>query len=233
MEVKPVVRSTLPDAIIEQVKRLVLDGKLRPGDRLPSERELGEKFSVGRTSIREALKALASIGLIKRTREGTFVNDETVLKEPLAFQLLLKRTTVEEVFETRKLFEVGLAELAARRITDEDLEVMLEALQGDDAGVDAFVRSDVAFHQAIADAAQNAVLHELYVAVRELLFQSHSFYEAFQDQEQQDRVRRIINQARADHRQLIEAFRAQDAAMARQIMYDHLDNIEKELLALR
>jgi len=233
---KPVSRSTLTDDIIEQIKKLILDGHLKPGDRLPSERELGEQLAVGRTSVREALKAVSSLGLIRRTTEGTFVNQDTLpsLREQLSYSLLSKKTTVREVFETRHLFEIGLAALAAQRATDEDIKAMENALAIDKRSDDvaSFVNADLAFHTAIAEAAQNRILCELFVTVQHLLFRSHWFYLDNDTNRGHEIVTLLMNTARQDHDHLFSAICKQNINLARKTMQGHLQNIEEILLRL-
>ncbi|MHB8986415.1 MAG: FadR/GntR family transcriptional regulator [Eubacteriales bacterium] len=233
MKLKPVSRSSLPDAIIEQIKKLMLDGHLKPGDRLPSERELGEKFTVGRTSVREALKALSFLGLLKRTNEGTFINDEPApLRNQLSYSLIYKKITIKEVFETRRLFEIRLAALAAKRATDEDLTAMEKALAADKGDVHSFVNSDLAFHVAIAEAAQNKILYELFVTVEHLLFHSHWFYLENEGKTRQEMLAPVMNRARYDHARLMEAIRSQNVELAEKAIVDHLNAMEEFLLQL-
>jgi len=211
----------------------MLAGRLKPGDRLPSERELAEKLSVGRTSVREALKALSSLGLIKRTKEGTFVNNEPAsLRDHLSYSLLYKQTTIKEIFETRRLFEIRLAALAAQRATEEDLMAMEKALSQDRGDVHSFVNSDLAFHVAIAEAAQNKILYELFVTVQHLLFRSHWFYMDNEGKTGHELVGQIMSRARRDHGRLLDAIRNQDMELAQEAMEDHLDAMEQLLLQL-
>jgi GntR family transcriptional repressor for pyruvate dehydrogenase complex len=118
MELEPVKSIRIYEDIVRQVKALIADGRLTSGDRLPPERELAERFRVSRTSVREALRALQSRGLIEiRAGEGAFVQDVSVeaLIEPLALVILPHREAVGELFEARLLLEPAIAALAARR----------------------------------------------------------------------------------------------------------------------
>jgi GntR family transcriptional repressor for pyruvate dehydrogenase complex len=230
---QPVSRSTLSDSIIEQIKKLILDGHLKPGERLPSERELGEQLSVGRTSVREALKALSTLGMIRRTTEGTFVNQEVPsIHEHLSEILLYQKTTITEIFETRHLFEIGLAGLAAQRATDEDIKAMENALTIDKRtdDVKSFIESDRAFHIAIAEAAQNMVLYEMFMTIQHLLFHSHDFYR--NKSSKQESVTVLMNTARLDHDRIFEAIITQNVELAQKSMERHLDNIKEILINL-
>lgn len=126
MEIKPIERSNLPDKIIEQIKNIIIKGRLQLGDKLPSERELAERFSVGRTTVREAMKALSYAGIIKKVREGTIVNRNVsnFFIDSLTQMLIMKHLDFEDLFETREVLEVKLAGFAAQRATIEDIEII-------------------------------------------------------------------------------------------------------------
>ena len=127
MDLEPVKSTRIYEEIVRQVKQLIAEGRLKSGDRLPPERDLAEKFMVSRTSVREALRALQSRGLIDiRAGEGAFVRDVSVepLIEPLALVILPHREAVGELFEARRLLEPAIAALAARRATREEISEM-------------------------------------------------------------------------------------------------------------
>ncbi len=233
MSFGPISRSTLPDAIVEEFRRAIASGKFRAGDRIPPERELAEMFRVGRTSIREAMKALAILGLIRRTKEGTFVSDgRPVVSDRLAWEHALQKASLREVFEMRRMFESNLAELAASRASDEDIAEMRGALQEDDGTLAGFLGSDIAFHSAVASAAQNAAIYELYTAVKDLLFRSHRVFNSAHRAGRQDQVLQLLREARKDHEELLAMIEKQDRSGARRAMREHLDRLEQALIEL-
>src|SRR2546427_9440852 len=127
IELGPIKSTRIYEEIVRQVKQLIAEGRLKSGDRLPPERDLAEKFMVSRTSVREALRALQSRGLIDiRAGEGAFVRDVSVetLIEPLALVILPHREAVGELFEARRILEPAIAALAARRATREEVGEM-------------------------------------------------------------------------------------------------------------
>src|SRR5439155_4866644 len=127
MEVAPIKSTRIYQEIVRQVKQMIAEGRLESGDQLPAERELAEKFVVGRSSVREALRALESLGLVEiRPGEGTFVREVSVesLIEPLALVMASQREAIGELFEARRMIEPALAALAARRATPEELHEM-------------------------------------------------------------------------------------------------------------
>src|SRR5579875_2792145 len=128
---QPVARSTLPDVVVGQIQQLIASGELKPGDRLPTERELCERLSVGRSTVREALRVLVTLGVLTRDRAGVYVNPE-----PPILVSSITATTVQIIFEARRLFEVGLAGLAAQRAEEDDLQEIARWLPPEGAEVD-------------------------------------------------------------------------------------------------
>ncbi len=131
-KVEPINSPRIYEEIVRQIRTLISEGKLKSGDRLPPERDLAERFRVSRASVREALRALGSMGLIEiRLGEGTFVREISVdsLIEPLALVILTQREAVGELFEARRLLEPPIAGLAARRSTKEEIQEMERILE--------------------------------------------------------------------------------------------------------
>jgi len=229
MEIKPIERSTLPDKIIEQIKNIIIEGGLQPGDKLPSERELAERFSVGRTTVREALKALSYAGIIKKVREGTIVNRNVsnFFIDSLTQMLILKHLDFEDLFETRKILEVKLAGLAAQRATIEDIEMIGNILKAMSEKANynpyEFITEDIKFHETIAETAQNRVLYEIFIAVRLLLRKA---------QEEVIRYPEIMKRSLKYHQQIFEAIKEQNVSKAKRAMFAHLDDVEKALTSL-
>ena len=120
--IEPVKRSRIYEHIVDQIHALIREGRWAPGDQIPPERELAERFRVSRTSVREALRALEMQGIIdSRQGGGTFVRtaDTEALVPPLAAAILRGRRELAEVLEVRELIEPGIARLAAERATAE------------------------------------------------------------------------------------------------------------------
>ena len=174
MDIEPVKSTRIYEEIVRQVKQLIADGKLKSGDQLPPERDLAEKFMVSRTSVREALRALQSRGLVEiRAGEGAFVRDISVetLIEPLALVILPHREAVGELFEARRLLEPAIAALAARRATREELGEMERILDDQAKEVSqgrTGVAQDTALHAAIANSAHNRAITRIVSALMDL-----------------------------------------------------------------
>src|SRR5438477_1312115 len=127
MDLAPIKSTRIYEEIVRQIKAMIAEGRLKSGDQLPPERDLAEKFLVSRTSVREALRALESVGLIEiRPGEGTFVKEVSVeaLVEPLALVLLSQREMIGDLFEARRMLEPVIAGLAARRASREEVTEM-------------------------------------------------------------------------------------------------------------
>src|SRR5919204_1811477 len=132
MGIEPIHSTRIYEEIVRQIKSMIAEGRLKSGDQLPPERDLAEKFVVSRTSVREALRALESLGLVEiRPGEGTFVREASVeaLIEPLALLMVSQREAIGELFEARRLLEPSLAALAATRATPEEIQEMERILE--------------------------------------------------------------------------------------------------------
>jgi GntR family transcriptional repressor for pyruvate dehydrogenase complex len=223
MEIAPIKSTRIYQEIVRQVKTMISEGRLKSGDQLPPERELAEKFVVSRTSVREALRALESLGLVEiRPGEGTFVREVSVeaLIEPLALVMVSQREALAELFEARRLIEPALAALAARRATSEEVQEMeriLEAQAKEVAAGRTGLEQDAEFHAAIGAAAHNRAITRIAHAVMDLLRQSRedSLSTPGRPQRSHD-----------DHQRVLAAIRARDEAAARQAMIEHLEAVE-------
>ncbi|MEW5784749.1 MAG: FadR/GntR family transcriptional regulator [Bacillota bacterium] len=216
LETVPLRKINLADEVARQLEDLIIQGKLQPGDRLPSESAMAEMFSVGRTSVREALKALHAMGLIERNKQGTVVRD--AIGQPykeLFLQLIIKKHGTEQLYEARMIFEIMIARLAANRATEEDLQDIKQYLaQMETDDYEQYVKADVDFHVAIAEAAQNVILYEAYLVVRKALTESVSeLIDYFPD---------IVKVSRAQHHAIYRAIEAQDEDAAEKLIREHL-----------
>jgi GntR family transcriptional repressor for pyruvate dehydrogenase complex len=223
MEIEPVKSTRIYEEIVRQVKRLIAEGKLKSGDRLPPERDLVEEFMVSRTAVREALRALEGSGLIDvRAGEGAFVRDVSVesLIESLALVILPHREAVKELFEARRLLEPGIAAWAARRATREEIAEMERVLEEQHKEVlqgRTGVVQDTALHSAIAHSAHNRAITRIVSALMELLTQSR---------EESLHTPGRPTRSHADHRRILEAIQRRDEGAAHRAMLDHLIAVE-------
>lgn len=223
MGIEPIKSTRIYEEIVRQVKAMIAEGRLKSGDQLPPERDLAEKFVVSRTSVREALRALESLGLVEiRPGEGTFVRAVSIetLIEPLALMMLSQREAIAELFEARRLLEPTIASLAARRATPEELQEMeriLEAQAREIAAGRTGLVQDSQFHDAIAGAAHNHAISRLVHGILDLLAQNR---------EESLNTPGRPTRSHQDHRRVLDAIRRRDEAAAEQAMRDHLVAVE-------
>jgi GntR family transcriptional repressor for pyruvate dehydrogenase complex len=223
---KTIERSTtLANRVTHQIEQLIVDGHLQPGDRLPAERELAHQFGVSRTVIREAVRALVAKSLLEvQPGSGTVVRSPTTKSVAQSMIMLLRagqpEVDYEKVHEVRRLLEVEIAGLAAKRRTTEDLEELEEILRESSEIQDdrnCFPECDVAFHAALARATRNELypllldsMADIMILVRKLGFT----------------VPGMPARALKHHRAIFEQVKAGDPRGARQAMREHL--IESE-----
>ena len=161
----------LSDKIIEQIKNLISSGKLKAGDRLPSERKLSETFNVGRMHVRDAIQKLEFYGIVKTLpQSGTVVAGLGVVAlEGIITDILeLNDTDFHGMTETRIILETNAVELAAERATDSDLEKIEVALNAFGEKVhngETGIEEDLIFHLKIAEATHNSVLNSLQLLI--------------------------------------------------------------------
>jgi DNA-binding FadR family transcriptional regulator len=207
--------------VIVQIRRAILSGQYRPGDRLPTEREMAQQFGVSRVTVRDALRALEANGLIRVKvggQGGPYVSepDISLLSDSIGTHLHLRGTTFEELAEARQALETTAAHLAALRATDEDLAALKDAIQGPmqpPPGEAATTSLD--FHTALVIAAHNQALLAMFRATRALIQQAFDTLHAQQPD--------MAIAARMTHGQLYEAIAAHDAERAAALMRTHLE----------
>lgn len=170
----PVKNTKIYEIVMEQIKDIVKKGEVKSGEKLPSERELGEKLEVSRASIREALKSLQILGLIESKHgEGNFINKnfENSLLEPLSIVFLLLGSKSEDVLELRKIIEPQIAALAAINITNEQLTELKEIMNELNSTMDAEISAslDKKFHYKIAQASGNNLISTIMFSISSLI----------------------------------------------------------------
>lgn len=151
--------------LISQLMEVIASGALKPGRRLPSERELAKEFGSSRASLRSALKVLESVGVIsQRAGAGSYLSPDAsrVLSMPLQFMVLLDGITVVDVFEARLMLEPELAARAAESASDEDLAAMRHSMN---TQLSDNMNADIAFHDAICRATRNRTCHRVLGAM--------------------------------------------------------------------
>ncbi|WP_262177431.1 FadR/GntR family transcriptional regulator [Saccharococcus sp. Marseille-Q5394] len=213
-------RSTLSQLVLEQIVQLLMNGQLKPGDKLPAEMNLMEQFDVSRPVLREALSSLETLEIItRRPRGGTFVN-EKVGSNPFKVMLALSINNVPAVIEARMSLELGLVTIAAEKITDDKLELLKETIDSIQANPEGdYGQLDKEFHRIIAQSANNPVVEGMI----ESLLISH------------EKTDSLIPYREPDvtvehHLAIYEALKNRDPYEAFKQMYKHLSFVRAKLL---
>ncbi|RAP76081.1 FadR/GntR family transcriptional regulator [Paenibacillus montanisoli] len=168
IQIEPVKRLTVTEQIMEQIAQLITNGHLQPGEQLPNERELAERFGVTRGRVREALRALALIGLITiKAGEGSFVNlqEEPIPPDTIAWMFHREKHNLDEVYAARQLIETEVYLSAAGQLSDEDLAALERKLAHMTASVqldaEAFLQLLDDFDLRIGERCDNRIYHKL------------------------------------------------------------------------
>jgi len=230
---KPIKNKRIYQQIVEQIRELITDGTLSPGDKLMSERAMAEELNVSRASIREAFSVLEMLGFIEsKPGEGTFITkaDPEVLIEPLALTLMIDNDNVFELYEIRKIIEVGNVGLAARRAQKEDLKKIREALELmkesiKDSGV--VNDADFEFHLRIAEATNNRILVKIMNTISDLLYNSIET-----SLQQLYRVEGNPEMLLKQHKKVYQSIVDKNPQGAKQAMYHHLEATKEEILRI-
>jgi len=216
---EPIEQTTMTELVAQRLVALLSNGSLRPGDKLPPERDLAQLLNVGRTTVREALKLLTLGGLLEAKRgDGTYVRREftNFLSQQIEWPVLLSVQEVDMIVEVREGLEARAARLAAERATPEEIEkigVYKELLEIEGRDIGRETELDLKFHHAIADASHNVLLCRLMLSLQNILRQ----YIALSNQ-LTDRIETTV----AEHRPIYEAIAAGDQDAAERAMLDHL-----------
>src|SRR5262252_2092257 len=220
---KLVRTSRLYEQIVQQIEESIVKGDLKPGDQLPAERELAQRFGVSRTAVREAVKALREKGLVEAySGKGTFITDGTTQAVRQSLDLMVKIGQPEvstHLAEVRAILEPEIAALAARRIQEAELATMREAvavMDGSGQDPQAFIEADLDFHLALAEGADNPLILSLLDSIVGLL------------REQRLRIFQVPggpDRGQFHHKRILEAIEDRDPERAREAMRAHLTQV--------
>ena len=171
-KIRPVSKNSISDEIVDQIMGLIERGELKPGQRLPSERELCIRFGAGRSSLREALRCLSIVGVLRaRVGEGTSIAEDggKALGRLLEWRLITDRHGIEHMMEVRLALEGLTAASVALNGTEEDLAVLDELLERMKVTMEdhkRFSALDLEFHLALAKACGNPLVSDLITMIR-------------------------------------------------------------------
>jgi len=221
---EPIVRRKISDEVLDRLKRLITGGELQPGDELPSERELMARFQVGRPAIREAMQALASMGLIAISHgeraKVLQLSARSIIKQvdvTAKMMLASSRDSLEDLKSARIFFERGMVREAAEKASQDDIRRLRESLELQRASLGdakAFINADMQLHTQITEISGNPI----YIAVSEALLswlaEYHTDMLIWAGKE---------NFTLSEHEEIIECIARHDADAAEQAMIRHLE----------
>lgn len=226
-DLEPIERRSVFDEVVARLGDYIMQSGLQPGDKLPAERELTESLRVGRSSLREAVKALRAVGAIDVVAGGGMYvgrGGSKTLSKPLSWAVFLNASSLSQAIEAREILETQLAALAAQRATDNELSVLRELLERMHAAhedTEAYLVADVQFHLTIARAAKNDVLYAALEMLEHVL---------------REWIRRLLRNASGEpvslqeHLEIYDAIAAHDSERARLAMYEHVSAAGRRLL---
>jgi len=223
---KTVRTARLYEQIVQQIEESVVNGTLKPGDQLPAERELAQRFGVSRTAVREAVKALREKGLVEAySGKGTFITNGTsqAIRQSLDFMIRsVQSEGTTHLAELRQMLEPEIARLAATRIEDQLLVTMREAVATMDRSLqdpDGYIEADLDCHLALAEAAGNPLILSLLDSIVGLL------------REQRMKIFSVEGgpeRGQFHHKRILAAVERHDPDAARELMRDHLRQVAED-----
>ena len=225
----PIARQKTYELVEEHLLGLISGGRRQPGDSMPPERELAQQYSVGRSSIREALRMLESKGVIRSTGNASFTVAEfgNALDHSLGFLVSVDQADAGELFEVRRTLEGEVAALAAVRHVEADLARMAretDAMETARASEQGFIGADMRFHIVVAQAGRNRMLGHLLQAVRAQL--QEQVTSSFS-------VPGLPEHAIETHRHIIEAIGRREPEEARRRMHSHVARVQEAVTRAR
>jgi GntR family transcriptional repressor for pyruvate dehydrogenase complex len=210
--------------VVEHVRREIEAGRLGPGDRLPPERELARKMGVSRPSLRSGLRSLSAMGIITARRgAGTFIVEgpPQLGKAPLQFLAALHGFTLDQIYEARRLLEVGSSGLAAERATGEHIADMADEIAGMFATLEdpqAFLKHDLGFHRAVSAGSGNPIIATIIGTLTEIIW----------DQGRLNMEGTSLRESAEMHRRIYDAIKSRVPDRARREMAQHLERARWE-----
>ncbi|HHX95447.1 MAG TPA: FadR family transcriptional regulator [Clostridia bacterium] len=217
------------EEIVEQLKRYFEQGNLKPGERLPSERDLAEMFNCSRVSVRQALTILEAQGLVvRKVGGGTYKADEDDFELSQLVSLLMperEEDAIDDPLEVRRLMEPQIARLAAVRATEEDIALMEDCLRLQKEKVERgqlIIHEDSQFHYAIARATKNGIIIRLGEAINDMIWETR---------QQSIMAEQGAKRSLEGHYLIFEAIKNKDGEGASKAMEEHLREVESLMFA--
>ncbi len=230
MTFRSIQRSSTPELVAREILNSIETGQLKPGDKLPTERELTKMFGVARSTIREAVSALAMLGYLEVAQgRGTFLRKDLKLANPSDFALsdIQAVANIMDLVEVREMLESNVVRLAAERADAEDIHLIRKTVMQMKANVDdleSFVKHDFEFHIALARATGNRMIYEM---MKQIVENVHREYEKFMPKALFRR-----DQAALTAERILTSLANGDGDAAAEVMAEHLNLVNTELKSL-
>jgi len=217
--------ANLYEQIADEIRNYIIQNQIKPGERLPTERELAQMLGVSRTSVREGIRLLETFQFLEvRSKRGITVKklELSPLIEQISHRILLEKNRFRDLVETRRCIELEMVKLAACRATEEDLEKLEQIIllmEQKAAKGENFKEEDLRFHRIIFAAAKNSVLHGFQTALVE-------FFNAIQEKK---RPVELKSKTLREHKLIYQAIHAHDPQAAYEVMVKHLEPYDSYL----
>lgn len=213
-------RRHISEELFLKLREAILSGELPEGYVFPNENELCQQLKIGRNSLREAYASLETLHLITRTKSGTYVNSEREIQNSMNFVAIAKRTDAQNLREYRQIVEIGTAQLAASKVTDNDilnLERILEMMRHSESDPTKLSQLDFDFHSSLVRITNNELLIIAFNTIRSI----------YEDYTESVFAQGYFKQSLVDHQLILEAIRDRNPEKAGNMMSQHLEHVER------
>lgn len=223
-------KQSASEQIVDYILTQIEQRKLLPGDKLMNERDFAEMLGVSRVPLREAIRSLCILGILKSKQgDGTFVNsyDPEILSRTIYTYTILDNTPYMEIMEMRKIMEAESAKMACENATAADIETIYAAMNERDEELKNYITTfqkqmgvfeyDKHFHRAIANATHNSFFIQFLDAIRKSLRETH--VKELKDPN-------LMRSASMSHHKIYDAIKNRNGALAYQLMYEHIDTVK-------
>ncbi|MGI6129528.1 MAG: FadR/GntR family transcriptional regulator [bacterium] len=228
-EPKPVQSEKAYVQVVNQIRQYILDGKLKPGDKLPPERILADMFGTSRPPIREALSALEVMGYVEsRTGYGTIVTEVPI--ESTSISQIAGQSSPYEVMEARLVLEPEITRMACLQAKQGDLDAMEEVLERlriaeMASDYDSYNQCDADFHLAIAKATHNELLYRVGVLIS--LGMKEQLWKALKTTSL--KIPENIRRYTKEHEEIYQCVKTKDSVRVIKVIYDHIKSVDKDV----
>jgi GntR family transcriptional regulator, transcriptional repressor for pyruvate dehydrogenase complex len=171
---------TIVERIVSQISDAIVEGKLKPGDKIPTEAEMIKELGVGRNSVREAIKMLSAMGVLEIKRgDGTYIVKEVkpTVFDSVIYSIIMEQSTHEELLELRKTLEIDVLEMVVEKAGQDDMEMLKKLIEileksSKEKNFERAAQLDLEFHHKLADIAGNKLLSRIVKGVQNLFYSS-------------------------------------------------------------